>query len=63
MAVVKIKKQKAKKNVSQKKKVKFGNYKNCLEATQLLENEINHLEQNENDVDSLKKDQKTHKKQ
>ena len=62
MAVVKIKKQKAKKNVS-KKKVKFGNYKNCLEATQLLENEINHLEQNENDVDSLKKDQKTHKKQ
>ena len=28
-----------------KRKLKFENYKNCLEATQ-LENEINHLEKN-----------------
>ena len=28
-----------------KRKLKFENYKNCLEATQ-LENKINHLEKN-----------------
>ena len=37
--VVKIKRQKAQK----KRKLKFENYNNCLEATQ-LENKINHLE-------------------
>ena len=35
MAVVKIKKQKESKSVSQKRELKFGNYKNCLEPTQL----------------------------
>ena len=39
------------------KKIKFKNYKNCLEATQ-VENKINHLEKNEIDMDSLKKDHK-----
>ena len=39
------------------KKIKFKNYKNCLEATQ-LENKINHLEKNEIDMDSFKKDRK-----
>ena len=29
-----------------KRKLKFENYKNCLEATQ-LENKINHLEKNQ----------------
>ena len=38
-----------------KRKLKFENYKNCLEAIQ-LENRIKHPEQN--DVDSLKKYQK-----
>ena len=38
-----------------KKKIKFEDYKNCLEATQ-LEKEINHLYKNEIDVDSLKRD-------
>ena len=38
-----------------KRKLKFKNYKNCLEATQ-LENKINHPEKNKIDVDSLKED-------
>ena len=38
--VVKIKKQKAKKSVM-KRKLKFENYKNCFEATQ-LENKISY---------------------
>ena len=37
-----------------KRKLKFENYNNCLEATR-LENKINHLEQNKIDIDSLKK--------
>ena len=37
-----------------KRKPKFENYKNCLEATQ-LENKTNHLEKNQIDIDSLKK--------
>ena len=37
-----------------KRKLKFENYNNCLEATR-LENKINHLEQNKVDIDSLKK--------
>ena len=36
-----------------KRKFKFQDYKNCLEAAQ-TENEINHLEKNIIDVDSLK---------
>ena len=40
MTVVKIKKQKAKKSVM-KRKLKFENYKNCFEATQ-LENKISY---------------------
>ena len=38
-----------------KRKLKFENYKNCLEATQ-PKNKINYLEQNEINIDSLKKD-------
>ena len=34
-------------------KFKFENHKNCLESTQLKTN-INHLEKNETNVDSLK---------
>ena len=34
-------------------KIKFEDYKNCLEAAQ-IENKINHLEKNKMDVDSLK---------
>ena len=36
-----------------KRKLKFENYKNCLEATQ-LENQINYLEKNKIDIDSFK---------
>ena len=35
-----------------KRKIKFENYKNCLEATQF---ETNHLEKNQTDTYSLKK--------
>ena len=42
MTVVKIEKQRAEK-VCHKMRIKFENYKNCLEATQ-LENKINRLE-------------------
>ena len=35
-----------------KQKLTFADYKHCFEATQ-LENEINHLEENEIDVNSL----------
>ena len=52
MMVVKIKKAKCTKTVT-KSKFKFGNYKNCLEATK-LENKINDLEINKTNVDSLK---------
>ena len=40
-----------------KRKLKFQNYKNCLEAAQ-IENKIIHEEKNKVDVDSLKEDQK-----
>ena len=36
-----------------KRKLKFHNYKNCLEAAK-IENKISHLEKNKIDVDSLK---------
>ena len=39
-----------------KRKLKFHDYKNCLEASQ-IENKINHLEKNKIDVDSAE-DQK-----
>ena len=35
-----------------KRKLKFENYKNCLEATQ-LENKINYLEKNKIDINSV----------
>ena len=38
-----------------KRKLKFEDYKNCLEAVQ-FENKINHLEKDIINVDSLKKD-------
>ena len=54
MSVVKIKKQKAQKKCVIKRKLKYGNYKNCLEATK-LENKINHLEKIKIDVANLTK--------
>ena len=52
-----IKKTKGIKNCVIKRKLKFQDYKNCSEAAQ-IENEINHLEKNKFDVDSLKEDKK-----
>ena len=43
MVVAQIKKAKGAKKSVKKRKLKFGNYKNCLEAIQ-FENEINYLE-------------------
>ena len=37
-----------------KRKLKFENYKNCLEATQ-LDNKIKYLEKNKINIHSLKK--------
>ena len=54
---MKIKKQKGTKKFFIKRKLKFQDYSNCLEAAQ-IENKINHLEQHKIDVDSLKEDQK-----
>ena len=56
MTVVKIKNQKAQKSVI-KRKLKFENYKNCLEATQ-RDNKVNYIEKKETNIDSLKKDQR-----
>ena len=36
-----------------KRKLKFENYKNCIEATQ-LENKMNYLEKHKIDIDSIK---------
>ena len=47
-----IKKQKAQKKCVIKRKFKFENYKNCLEAIQ-LENKINYLEKNKTDINSI----------
>ena len=52
--VVKIKKGKIIKKHGIKRKLKFENYKNCLEATQ-LDNKIKYLEKNKINKDSLKK--------
>ena len=38
-----------------KRKIKFENYQNCLEATK-LENKMNYLQKNEINIDSIKKD-------
>ena len=49
-----VKKAKATKQCVIKIKIKFENYKSCLEAAQ-LKNKINHLEKNKINIDSLKK--------
>ena len=54
--MMKIQKQKAEKCVT-KRRVKFEDYKNCLEAAQ-TEDKINHSEKNKIDVYSLKEDHK-----
>ena len=36
-----------------KRKLKFENYKNCLEATQ-PENKVSYIENNKTDIDSMK---------
>ena len=43
-----------------KKKKKFENYQNCLEATR-LENKLNHLEKNKIDIDGFLFDKRNHK--
>ena len=53
MRVAKIKKQKAQKSVSQKEKLSLKIKKDCLEPTQ-LENKINHLEEIQIDIISIK---------
>ena len=49
----KDKKAKSTKKCVIKRKLKFENYKNCLEATQ-LENKINYLEKKKIEIDSIK---------
>ena len=56
MTVVKIKAKDRKKSVM-KRKLKFEHYENCLEVIQ-LDSKINHIERNEIDINSLKKDLK-----
>ena len=51
MAAMKIRREKGTK-MRNKKKIKFHNYKICLQASQ-LENKINHLNHNKIDVKSL----------
>ena len=41
----------------QKSKLKYKNYKNCIERTQ-LNNKIKYLEKNEINIDSLKENNK-----
>ena len=48
------KKEKGRKKCVIKRNLKFENYKNCLEATQ-LENKVNYLYENKTDRDSIKK--------
>ena len=55
MTDVKIKKARDTKKCVMKRKIKFENYQNCLEATK-LENKMNYLEKNEINIDSIKKD-------
>ena len=51
------KKAKSPKKCVIKIKLKFENYKNCLEATQ-LENQINYIEKNKIDIDRIKENHK-----
>ena len=53
MMVVKVKKAKDTENCVIKKKLKFENYKNCSDATQ-VDNKINYFEKNKINIDSLK---------
>ena len=53
MMVVKIKKSKDTENCVIKKKLKFENYKNCSDTTQ-VDNKINYFEKNKINIDSLK---------
>ena len=53
MMVVKIKKSKDTENCVIKKKLKFENYKNCSDATQ-VDNKINYFEKNKININSLK---------
>ena len=53
MMVVKIKKAKDTENCVIKKKLKFENYKNCSDATQ-VDNKINYFAKNKINIDSLK---------
>ena len=53
MTDVKIKKARDTKKCVMKRKIKFENYNNCLEASK-LENKINHLEKNKINITSLK---------
>ena len=53
MMVVKIKKAKDTENCVIKKKLKFENYKNCSDATQ-VDNKINYFEKNKINIYSLK---------
>ena len=48
------KKAKGRKKCVVKRNLKFENYKNCLEATQ-LQNKINYLDENKSDRYSIKK--------
>ena len=50
---MRVKKQKVQKNCFMKRKLKFKDYKNCLEEDK-IENKINHLEEKETDVGSPK---------
>ena len=54
---MKIKKAKNTKKCVIKRKPKFQDYKNCLEASQ-TKNKLNRLEKNKTGVGSLKDDQK-----
>ena len=58
---MKIKKEIGAKKHVVKRKLKFENYKNCLETTQ-LENKINYLENKEINIDSVKKYHKEFKR-
>ena len=53
MTLVKIKRTKGTKRCVMKRKLKFENYKSCLEVTQ-LSRKINHLEKNKINMHGLK---------
>ena len=55
MTTVEIKKAKDAKKCVITRKIKFQDYKNCLEANH-LENETNYLEKNDTEEESLKKE-------